>query len=106
MRNTLRRIIVVVGCIHVLARTRWLQCLRWLKWLKWLNWPTIVAVLLYGGLSSVASAQSSVPGVPAVDAPHIALMLPVDSSTFRRHAEALRDGFLAASKSDTQQSLL
>ena len=41
----------------------------------------------------------------AVDAPHIALLLPVDSSTFRRHAEALRDGFLAASKAEDKPSL-
>jgi outer membrane PBP1 activator LpoA protein len=42
----------------------------------------------------------------AVDAPHIALLLPIDSSTFRRHAEALRDGFIAASKTEGQQPLL
>ncbi|MEQ1773594.1 MAG: penicillin-binding protein activator [Burkholderiales bacterium] len=70
---------------------------------------TLIA-LLYGGLWSIASAplfaQSSVPGVAAVDAPHIALLLPVDSSTFRRHSEALRDGFLAASKTDGRQTLL
>lgn len=65
----------------------------------------LVSVLLYGGLCAIASAQSTVPGVAAVDAPHIALLLPVDSSTFRRPAEALRDGFLAASKTDNRQSL-
>jgi outer membrane PBP1 activator LpoA protein len=66
--------------------------------------------LLYGGLWAIASlpthAQSSVPGVAAVDVPHIALLLPVDSNTFRRHAEALRDGLLAASKVQGQKSLL
>ncbi len=62
-------------------------------------------LVLYGGLCAIASAQSTVPGVAAVDAPHIALLLPVDSSTFRRHAEALRDGFLAASKAENEQSL-
>ena len=41
-----------------------------------------------------------------VDAPHIALLLPVDSSTFRRHGEALRDGFLAASKIPDAPTLL
>lgn len=59
------------------------------------------AALLYGALGMVASAQaqtSSGPTPLGVDAPHIALLLPTDSSTFRRHAEALRDGFLAASK--------
>jgi outer membrane PBP1 activator LpoA protein len=80
------------------VRTRVLTMLR-----------TIVA-LLYGGLCVIASAplfaQSSLPSVAAVDAPHIALLLPVDSSTFRRHAEALRDGFLAASKTEGRQTLL
>ena len=69
-----------------------------------------MAALLYGGLCAIASApllaQATVPGVAAVDAPHIALLLPVDSSMFRRHAEALRDGFLAASKTQGQQKLL
>ncbi len=72
------------------------------------------AALLYGAPALVTSAlaqapvpvpvplpATSPPATPTplgVDAPHIALLLPVDSSTFRRHAEALRDGFLAASK--------
>lgn len=75
-----------------------------------------LAALLYGSpfviasaplliTSTVTFAQSTVPGVAAVDAPHIALLLPVDSSTFRRHAEALRDGFIAASKADGKASL-
>jgi outer membrane PBP1 activator LpoA protein len=67
---------------------------------------SMMAALLYGGLCAIASAQSSIPGVATIDAPHIALLLPVDSSTFRRHAEALRDGFLAASKADGRQTLL
>jgi outer membrane PBP1 activator LpoA protein len=85
---------MIFGCIHLQRRVL-LQ--------------TTVA-LLYGGPWAIASmpahAQSSVPGVAAVDVPHIALLLPVDSNTFRRHAEALRDGFLAASKSHGQKSLL
>ena len=80
-----------LGCIHGQARTRLLIAL--------------LAALLYGGPWPLASAQSSIPGVAAVDAPHIALLLPVDSSLFRRHAEALRDGFIAASKSDGRQTL-
>jgi len=68
-----------------------------------------VAALLYGVLCAMAStpaaAQSTVPGVAAVDAPHIALLLPVDSSLFRRHAEALRDGFLIAAKAEGKQTL-
>ena len=80
--------------MHRIARFHWVNLLR--------------ATLLYGALGVVTSvsAQAPLPAVtsPAtptplgVDAPHIALLLPVDSSTFRRHAEALRDGFLAASK--------
>ena len=62
-----------------------------------------IAALLYGALvvmtSIRAHAQTTEGPTPlGVDIPHIALLLPVDSSTFRRHGEALRDGFLAASK--------
>ena len=63
---------------------------------------------LYGALCIVTSAvaqtaaeapsPSHTPMPFGVDVPHIALLLPIDSSTFRRHAEALRDGFLAASQ--------
>ena len=68
------------------------------------------AALLYGALCIVTSATAQTPAPSAADAPgyvpmpfgvdvpHIALLLPVDSSTFRRHAEALRDGFIAASR--------
>lgn len=62
------------------------------------------AALLYGALvmlASIATVHAQPAGGPTplgVDAPHIALLLPVDSSTFRRHAEALRDGFIAASQ--------
>lgn len=44
-------------------------------------------------------AQTAATPTPlGVDVPHIALLLPVDSSTFGRHAEALRDGFMTASQ--------
>lgn len=59
------------------------------------------SALLYGALCLVTRAAAQPSGSPTplgVDAPHIALLLPVDSSTFRRHAEALRDGFIAASQ--------
>ena len=59
------------------------------------------AALLYGALCTVtsASAQTSAQPTPlGADIPHIALLLPVDSSTFGRHAEALRAGFMAASQ--------
>lgn len=67
------------------------------------------AVLLYGALLTVTSAGAQVSTTPTpfgVDAPHIALLLPVDSSTFRRHAEALRDGFMAASQFPDPPNLL
>ena len=54
-------------------------------------------------LASVAARAQQTPF--GVDAPHIALMLPVDSSLYRRHAEALRDGFLAAAQGRGQQKL-
>jgi outer membrane PBP1 activator LpoA protein len=57
-----------------------------------------VTALLYGALSPLTSARAQGGSPLGVDVPHIALMLPVDSSTFRRHGEALRDGFIAASR--------
>ena len=66
--------------------------------------------LLYGALCIVTSAPAQTPTAGpmplGVDMPHIALLLPVDSSTFRRHAEALRDGFFAASKIPDPSTLL
>ncbi len=53
-----------------------------------------------------ATKPPATPTPLGVDAPHIALLLPVDSSTFRRHGEALRDGFLAASKIPDPPKLL
>ncbi len=53
-----------------------------------------------------ATKPPATPTPLGVDAPHIALLLPVDSSTFRRHGEALRDGFLAASKISDPPKLL
>lgn len=35
---------------------------------------------------------------PAADSPHIALLLPLNSAAFARHADAVRQGFLAAAK--------
>ncbi len=68
------------------------------------------ATILYGALGLIASASvpalAQSPTPPGVDAPHIALLLPVDSGTFRRHAEALRDGFLAASQLPDPPSLM
>jgi outer membrane PBP1 activator LpoA protein len=67
------------------------------------------AALLYGALAVVASThaqQQPAPTPLGVDVPHIALLLPVDSSTFRAHAEALRDGFMAAAQIPDPPNLL
>lgn len=66
----------------------------------------LFTIALYGAAVTPASAQPGPPTPLGVDAPHIALLLPVDSSVLRRHAEAVRDGFLAAAKSQNQPSLL
>src|SRR5690349_19870090 len=92
----------------------------------WLVVP-LAAAVLYGGTSALASeaaisspvqppptvsAPVPLPAVPAppgprvdkpqpapADAiPHVALLLPLNSKTFVRHAEAVRDGVLAAAK--------
>ena len=90
---------------------------------RWLVVP-LAAAILYGGaparasdaaVSSPAAPQPELsvpvplppadsipepkPQAPAAAAePHIALLLPLDSKVFGRHAEAVRDGFLAAAK--------
>ena len=46
------------------------------------------------GERAVAPRPSAAPDGP----PHIALLLPLESKAFVRHAEAVRDGFLAAAK--------
>lgn len=88
----------------------------------------LAAAILYGGTPALASEPAvSLPappppalGVPLqlpraaaapampvesaprsaaeTEAPHIALLLPLNSGTFARHAEAVRNGFLAAAK--------
>jgi outer membrane PBP1 activator LpoA protein len=47
-------------------------------------------------VSPEGSVPARSPAEPEV--PHIALLLPLDSPPFMRHAEAVRDGFLAAAK--------
>jgi uncharacterized protein len=58
--------------------------------------------LLYGSLSAFASAAEKA-GATAKETqlapePHIALLLPLGSGAFVRHAQAVRDGFVAAAK--------
>ena len=63
--------------------------------------------LLYGAPAALASDAAPQPGAAAATSqvPHIALLLPVNSKIFGRHAAALRDGFLAAAKA-ANRSLL
>src|SRR4051812_6014298 len=49
--------------------------------------------LLYGGMAPFATGCAA-----ATREPHIALLLPLASPSFGRHAEALRQGFIAAAK--------
>jgi len=83
---------------------------------RWLVVP-LAAAILYGGASALASeaavsrpapppalkAPSPLPPGPVVPAaeteiPHIALLLPLNSGAFGRHAEAVKNGFLNAAR--------
>ena len=66
----------------------------------------IFSCLLYGAPAALASEAAPPAGTAAATAPvaltqspHIALLLPLNSKTFARHAAAVRDGFQAAAKS-------
>lgn len=71
--------------------------------------PHLIAVLalapvLYGASAALASEAVAPPApaaatpMAAASTPHIALLLPTGSKIFVRHASALRDGFLAAAR--------
>jgi outer membrane PBP1 activator LpoA protein len=70
---------------------------------------TITACLLalYGAAAALASDAAPQPGAVAASnqAPHIALLLPVNSKIFGRHATALRDGFRTAAKTRNKASI-
>lgn len=58
---------------------------------------TLLRALLYGALA--ACATNAAIGAEAVGRePHIALLLPLNSPSFGRHAEAVRQGFAAAAR--------
>jgi uncharacterized protein len=70
-----------------------------------------LTALLYGGVPAFAT---DVPGTPAAQArppdatekaPHIAILLPLRSPAFARPAEAVRNGFVAASKQQGRNPL-
>lgn len=58
----------------------------------------VFACLLYGASAALASDAAIRPSGTAIQEPHIALLLPLDSKIFGRHAAALRDGFRAAAR--------
>ena len=57
----------------------------------------IFSCLLYGAGTALASEAAAPPAAATTtQVPHIALLLPLDSKVFARHANAVRDGFRAA----------
>jgi outer membrane PBP1 activator LpoA protein len=63
-----------------------------------------LAPVLYGAPTALASEAATTPA-PVAQTPHIALLLPTRSKVFARHANALRDGFLAAAKAQGKPML-
>jgi outer membrane PBP1 activator LpoA protein len=65
---------------------------------------SVFACLLYGAPAAMASDAAPQSGAVAATSqvPHIALLLPVNSKIFGRHATALRDGFRAAAKNEAK----
>ena len=57
----------------------------------------LVFLLLYGPGSPLATAGAIAAEAPE-RAPHVALLLPLESPSFARHADAVRQGFLAAAR--------
>jgi hypothetical protein len=70
-----------------------------------------LAPVLYGAPAALASEAAAIPAIAAekpatvAPTPHIALLLPIRSKIFARHARALREGFMAAAKSQSQPLL-
>lgn len=64
-------------------------------------------LLLYGAAAALASDATPQPRTvaAAAQAPHIALLLPLNSKIFGRHAAALRDGFRAAAQTQGKTAL-
>ncbi len=57
----------------------------------------LLSALLYGALIAFATAIARDAGA-ATSEPHVALLLPLGSHRFSRHADAVRQGFIAAAK--------
>ena len=59
----------------------------------------VLPAILYGGLSALAT-DCALAAETAARSPHVALILPLSSPSFGRHADAVRQGFVAAAKVD------
>ncbi len=57
----------------------------------------LLSALLYGALIAFATGVARDAGA-ATREPHVALLLPLGSHTFSRHADAVKQGFIAAAK--------
>ena len=57
----------------------------------------VLSALLYGALIAFATVDARNAGAAARE-PHVALILPLASHTFSRHADAVRQGFVAAAR--------
>lgn len=68
---------------------------------------TACLFLLYGAAAALASDATPQTGavVATTQVPHIALLLPLNSKIFGRHATALRDGFRAAAQTQGKAAL-
>ncbi len=57
----------------------------------------LLPAILYGALTAIATATAHAAGTPAHEL-HVALILPLNSPSFTRHADAVKQGFVAAAK--------
>ncbi len=57
----------------------------------------LLRALLYGALAACATANLNAAGISGRES-HLALLLPLNSPSFGRHAEAVRQGFVAAAR--------
>ena len=59
--------------------------------------PVLLSAILYGALTALATGAARAADISARE-PHVALILPLNSPSFSRHADAVRQGFVAAAK--------
>ena len=63
----------------------------------WVTFLLVILALLYGSASAVAT-EAVAPAPPRGPTPHVALLLPTQSSGFGRYADSVRQGVFAAAK--------